>query len=81
MGKSDITFPIGALCSKEITVKGSFRYGSGDYKLAVDLITSGRVDVKSLITGKVKFLEAENAFNEVKAAKGIKTLIQGVDEA
>lgn len=81
MGKSDINFPIGALCSKEITVKGSFRYGSGDYKLAVDLITSGRLEVKSLITGKVKFEDAEKAFAEVKAARGIKTLIQGVEDA
>lgn len=81
MGKSDINFPIGALCSKEITMKGSFRYGSGDYKLAVDLIQSGRVDVKSLITGKVKFQDAEQAFAEVKAAKGIKTLIEGVADA
>lgn len=62
-------------------MKGSFRYGSGDYKLAVDLITSGRVDVKSLITGKVKFRDAEQAFTEVKAAKGIKTLIEGVEDA
>lgn len=57
------------------------RYGSGDYKLAVDLITSGKVDVKALITGKVKFQDAEKAFSEVKAAKGIKTLIQGVEDA
>lgn len=80
MGKSDITFPIGAMCSKELNVKGSFRYGGGDYALAVELISTGRVDVKSLITGKVKFMEAEKAFAEVKAAKGIKTLIEGVED-
>lgn len=80
MGKSDINFPIMAMCSKELNVKGSFRYGSGDYQLAVDLITSGRLSVKELITGKVKFTEAENAFKEVKAAKGIKTLIEGVED-
>lgn len=80
MGKSDITFPIGAMCSKELNVKGSFRYKSGDYQLAGDLIASGRVSVKELITGKVKFTEAEKAFGEVKAAKGIKTLIEGVED-
>lgn len=80
MGKSDITFPIGAMCSKELNVKGSFRYGSGDYKLAVEFIRTGRVDVKSLITGKVKFTDAEKAFGEVKAARGIKTLIEGVED-
>ncbi|CAL5869340.1 uncharacterized protein PFLUO_LOCUS3569 [Penicillium psychrofluorescens] len=79
MGRSEIQFPIMAACSKELTLKGSFRYGSGDYKLAVGLVSSGKVDVKKLITGTVKFEEAEQAFKEVKAGKGIKTLIAGID--
>ena len=80
MGKPDITFPIMALCTKEITAKGSFRYGSGDYKLAVELVASGKVDVKKLITGTVKFEEAEEAFKSVKEGKGIKVLIAGPNE-
>lgn len=77
MGKAEIPFPIMAACAKELTIKGSFRYGSGDYKLAVDLIATGKVDVSSLITGQVKFEDAEQAFKDVKAAKGIKILIEG----
>ncbi|KAJ5109786.1 hypothetical protein N7532_002431 [Penicillium argentinense] len=80
MGRSEIQFPIMAACSKELTLKGSFRYGSGDYKLAVGLVASGKVDVKKLITGTVKFEDAEQAFKDVKAGKGIKTLIAGVAE-
>jgi D-xylulose reductase len=80
MGKPDITFPIMALCTKEVTAKGSFRYGSGDYKLAVQFVSSGKVDVKKLITGTVKFEEAEEAFKSVKAGKGIKVLIAGPNE-
>jgi D-xylulose reductase len=80
MGKADITFPIMAMCMKEITAKGSFRYGSGDYKLAVDLVSRGQVNVKKLITGTVKFGEAEEAFKSVKAGKGIKVLIAGPNE-
>jgi D-xylulose reductase len=80
MGKPDITFPIMALCVNEVTVKGSFRYGSGDYKLAVQLVSSGQVDVKRLITGTVKFEEAEEAFKSVKGGKGIKVLIAGPNE-
>lgn len=80
MGKPDITFPIMALCTKEITAKGSFRYSSGDYKLAVELVSSGKVDVKKLITGTVKFEQAEEAFKDVKAGKGIKVLIAGPNE-
>lgn len=80
MGKPDITFPIMELCLKEVTAKGSFRYGSGDYKLAVELVSEGKIDVKKLITGTVKFEEAEEAFKSVKAGKGIKVLIAGPNE-
>ncbi|KAE9969345.1 hypothetical protein EG328_006935 [Venturia inaequalis] len=76
-GAADITFPIMAMCAKELNVKGSFRYGSGDYALAVDLIESGRLNVKELISRKVKFEDAEEAFKDVKAGKGIKILIEG----
>jgi len=81
MGKPDIDFPIVAMCCKEITMKGSFRYGPGDYKLAVDLIAAGRVSVKELVTGRVKFGQAEEAFNQVLGGKGIKILIEGVEDA
>lgn len=80
MGKPDITFPIMALCINEITLKGSFRYGSGDYKLAVEFVGSGKVEVKNLISREVGFKEAEEAFKDVKAGKGIKVLIRGPNE-
>lgn len=77
MGRDEITFPIMAACTKELNIKGSFRYSSGDYKLALQLVASGKVNVKDLITKVVEFEKAEEAFLEVKAGKGIKTLIQG----
>lgn len=80
MGKPDINFPIMAMCAKELNVKGSFRYGSGDYQTAVDLVASERISVKELITWKVSFEEAEKAFASVKEGKGIKTLIEGPRE-
>lgn len=80
MGKPDINFPIMTLCINEITAKGSFRYGSGDYKLAVNLVSTGVVDVKKLISRTVKFEEAEQAFKDVKAGQGIKVLIAGPNE-
>ncbi|KAI9753963.1 MAG: hypothetical protein M4579_004923 [Chaenotheca gracillima] len=80
MGRDEISFPIMALCTKELIASGSFRYGPGDYALAVDLVATGRVSVKELITGRVKFEEAEQAFKDVKAGKGIKILIEGVPE-
>ena len=80
MGRPDINFPIMALCLKEVTAKGSFRYGSGDYKLAVELVASGRVDVKRLVSGVVPFSQAEQAFAKVKEGEVIKMLIAGPNE-
>ncbi|KAF2168686.1 hypothetical protein M409DRAFT_65551 [Zasmidium cellare ATCC 36951] len=79
MGKSEVVFPIGALCGKEITVKGSFRYQEGDYGLAVEMLAKSRLSVKELVTNVVGFDEAETAFWNVSTGKGIKTLIKGVD--
>ncbi|KAJ4290784.1 Endo-1,4-beta-xylanase 2 [Collariella sp. IMI 366227] len=80
MGKADITFPIMALCLKEVTARGSFRYGSGDYKLAIELVAAGKVDVKKLVNGVVAFRDAEEAFKKVKEGQVIKILIAGPNE-
>ncbi|KAG5992209.1 hypothetical protein E4U54_003717 [Claviceps lovelessii] len=80
MGKNDITFPIMALCLKEVTARGSFRYGPGDYELAIELVASGRIDVKKLISTVVPFEQAEEAFKKVKEGEVIKILIAGPNE-
>ncbi|KAI1756891.1 GroES-like protein [Xylaria castorea] len=80
MGKDNITFPIMAMCLKEVTAKGSFRYGSGDYSLAVELVASGKIEVKKLISEVVAFKDAEKAFNKVKQGEVIKILIGGPNE-
>ena len=76
-GTPEITFPITAMCIKELTVKGSFRYGPGDYEMAVELLSTGKIDVERLISRKFGFTEAEEAFKETKAGRGIKILIEG----
>ncbi|KAG6002446.1 hypothetical protein E4U21_003089 [Claviceps maximensis] len=80
MGKNDITFPIMALCLKEVTARGSFRYGPGDYELAIELVASGKIDVKKLISTVVSFDKAEEAFKKVKEGEVIKILIAGPNE-
>ncbi|KAH6959778.1 xylitol dehydrogenase [Ilyonectria sp. MPI-CAGE-AT-0026] len=80
MGKADITFPIMAMCQKEVTMRGSFRYGPGDYKLAIELVANGSVNVGKLITGVVDFEQAEVAFKKVREGQVIKMLIAGPNE-
>lgn len=83
LGSPTIAFPIGQICDKEAILKGSFRYGPGDYKLAVQLLDSNRVRLESLITHEFSFEEAEEAFKNVASRAGIKTVIfgPGVDRA
>ena len=78
MGADSIQFPIMGLCSKEITAKGSFRYKQGDYALAVALVSNGVVAAEKLISSRVSFEEAEEAFGKVKRGEAIKVLIEGV---
>ncbi|KID70639.1 xylitol dehydrogenase, partial [Metarhizium hybridum] len=80
MGKPDVNFPIMAMCLKEVTARGSFRYGPGDYELAVELVASGKVDVKQLVSEVVPFDRAEEAFKKVKEGEVIKILIAGPNE-
>ena len=77
MGRDECTFPIMVACLKELKISGSFRYSEGDYRDAVQLVGSGKIDVKKLITREVAFEEAEQAFEDIKAGKGIKVLIGG----
>jgi D-xylulose reductase len=77
MGKDELTFPIGAVCGSEVTFKGSFRYKQGDYAVAVGMIARGVMDADRLVSGKVKFEDAEEAFGKTKKGEGIKTLISG----
>lgn len=81
MGKENITFPITTVCIRDLTIRGSIRYTSGVYPMAVDLVASGRITPSKLITHRYKFTEAEKAFEVVK--KGgedvLKVLISGVE--
>lgn len=80
MGKENINFPITAVCIRGLTIKGSIRYLTGCYPAAIDLISSGKIDVKRLVTNRFKFEEAERAFELVKEGRSdvFKVLIEGV---
>lgn len=73
-------FPITTACIRALNIKGSIRYTTGCYPQAVDLIASGKIDVRRLITNRFKFEEAEKAFELVKQGKEsvIKVIIEGV---
>ena len=80
LGRNIIDFPIVLMSEKELTMKGCFRYSSGDFKLALNLITQGKLPVKEMITKIVEFGQAVEAWETTRKGEGIKTLIRGPQE-
>ena len=78
VGKAKIEFPIVAVSNKELLFRGCFRYGAGDYELAVKLVGEGRVKVKALLSSVTRFEDATEAWEKTSRGEGIKNLIEGV---
>jgi L-idonate 5-dehydrogenase len=56
-----LPIPANAIMSKELDVKGSFRFGD-EFGRAVQLIVGGEIDVSALITAELPLAEANEAF-------------------
>ena len=81
MGKRKIDqFPIAEVCEREITVKGCFRYGAGDFDLAMDLIARGKIELGGLVTGEFAFDKAWEAWESTGRGEGIKNVISVAGE-
>lgn len=80
MGMPDLTIPLARMWDKEPVLKVSFRYGSGDYEAALELLASGKVSVKPLISNIVPFRDAPRAWEMTRRGEGIKNLIEGVQD-
>ncbi|KAK8864318.1 hypothetical protein IAR55_001565 [Kwoniella newhampshirensis] len=68
-GPPDVQIPMFRVVTNEITLKGGWRYGNGDYPLAIDLVARGLVDLKPLLTHTFKFKDALDAFEITKKGK------------
>ncbi|KAG6854835.1 hypothetical protein C0991_012025 [Blastosporella zonata] len=85
MGNPNVTIDIGQLMTKELNYKGSFRYGPGDYPLAIALVAQGKIDLKPLVTHRFAFNDAIAAFQATRTGKSedgrgvIKAVISGPD--
>lgn len=77
-GRAKVEFPINAFSAKELKLKGCFRYGAGDYELAMRLLASKKVGVKELISSVTPFEKAPEAWEKTGKGEGIKNLIEGV---
>ncbi|KAI0004892.1 xylitol dehydrogenase [Russula compacta] len=82
-GQPEVVVPIATLLSKELVLKGSFRYGPGDYRLAIAFAAQKKVDLRPLVTHRFKFEDAVTAFEATKKGRSedgrdlIKAIISG----
>ena len=58
---ADPTLPTTRVVAREIEVRGSFRF-DGEFQMAADLVSSGRVDLSPLVTARRPLAEAVEAF-------------------
>ncbi|KAF8528960.1 xylitol dehydrogenase [Hysterangium stoloniferum] len=85
MGNAEVTIPITHALGKQLTIKGSFRYGPGDYPTAISLVAQGKIDLKPLVTHRFPFDDAVAAFDVTRFGKSpdgkgaIKVIISGPD--
>ncbi|KEF57404.1 L-iditol 2-dehydrogenase [Exophiala aquamarina CBS 119918] len=77
LGKAVVNFPILAMSEKELHVHGAFRYGPGDYKVAMDVLEAGSIPIKSLVSRIFDFEQATDAWEATRRGQGIKNMIRG----
>ncbi|KAK5453635.1 hypothetical protein LTS15_006822 [Exophiala xenobiotica] len=77
LGKPVINFPVVAMSEKELHVHGAFRYKSGDYQVAMDVLEARTIPLKKLITNTFDFEKTTDAWEATKQGRGIKNMIRG----
>jgi L-iditol 2-dehydrogenase len=61
----ELSVPMSFIQNHEITLTGTFRYAN-TYADAIALVATGRVEVRSIITGRYPLEEAEQALQATK---------------
>ena len=74
LGNDDLNLPVSYIQDREIWLSGVFRYAN-TWPLAIDLVSSGRVDLDALVTGKFPLAEAEAALNAGKQPGQLKAIV------
>ncbi|GKZ39875.1 hypothetical protein AbraIFM66950_001451 [Aspergillus brasiliensis] len=78
IGQPKPRIPMLALSEKELRVFGCFRYGPGDFTLAMTLLSQKSAQLKPLISSITPFEQAPTAWEKTARGEGVKNLIEGV---
>lgn len=76
MGKPEVSIPVLEASVRELDIRGVFRY-CNTYPAALDLVATGKVNLKRLVTHRFKMMDAEDAFQVAhdRSSKAIKVVI------
>lgn len=76
LGPAEVKVPIVNAAVREVDIRGIFRYANC-YPIALDMIASGKINVKPLITHRYKLEESAQAFETARTGAGgaIKVMI------
>ncbi|MGY2743626.1 NAD(P)-dependent alcohol dehydrogenase [Arthrobacter sp. UYCu723] len=74
MGADEIPMPVSLIQNNELIVTGIFRYAN-TWPTAISLVSSGRVDLDSLVTGRYGLDAVEEAMIASTASTSMKTMI------
>lgn len=76
MGHPEMSIPVLEASVRELDIRGVFRYRN-TYPTALELVASGKVQLKRLVTHRFKMFDAEEAFEVARdrSSKAIKVII------
>ncbi|KAG8407130.1 Endo-1,4-beta-xylanase 2 [Metarhizium acridum] len=80
IGKSEQVLPLTLMCEKEVDFRNSFRYGPGDFDLAIKLLETRKFSVKSFISNIFPFEKAVEAWEKTRQGERVKNLIQVAED-
>ncbi|MEN2985832.1 MAG: alcohol dehydrogenase catalytic domain-containing protein [Thermodesulfovibrionaceae bacterium] len=73
---TEVCYEAGRLHYDELILKGAFHYTPEDVKEAVDIISSGKLKLKELISGSFQLSEISEAFEKLSRGEAVKYLIK-----
>jgi L-iditol 2-dehydrogenase len=74
MGKDVVALPVGRIQAREIELTGVFRYAN-TWPLAIELASSGRVDLDSLVTARFPLDRVEEALQASVDPQALKVIV------
>ncbi|XP_060602234.1 sorbitol dehydrogenase-like [Ruditapes philippinarum] len=60
-GAEEVTLPLAVLCQRQIDLRPSWRYDQHCYPIAIDMVASGKVNIKPLVTHRFTLEQTTDA--------------------